>query len=330
MHGWRRRALAIPDAPIREDALASLAHKRTHADGAALFWILPRRRDPRLLRLLVAYEIILDFLDNVSERGAGAGMANGRQLHLALSDAIDLRVPLSDYYRYNPWRDDGGYLRALVETCREGCASLPSYSRVRDLVIREATRTQVLALNHDPNREHRDEQLRRWAAQEYPGTKEASWFELTSAASASLTVHALLVLAAESAWDEDDIAATYAAYFPWISTTSTMLDSYVDQAEDAASGSHSYLAHYLNDESATRRLGELIRRSTYEARRLRNGHRHAVIAACMVAMYLSKDSTRTPSMRTTTRSLVEAGGSLTRLLLPILRLWRIAYGQRSA
>jgi tetraprenyl-beta-curcumene synthase len=151
MHGWRRRALAIPDAPIREDALASLAHKRTHADGAALFWILPRRRDPRLLRLLVAYEIILDFLDNVSERGAGAGMANGRQLHLALSDAIDLRVPLSDYYRYNPWRDDGGYLRALVETCREGCASLPSYSRVRDLVIREATRTQVLALNHDPN-----------------------------------------------------------------------------------------------------------------------------------------------------------------------------------
>jgi hypothetical protein len=35
-------------------------------------------------------------------------------------------------------------------------------------------------------------------------------------------------------------------------------------------------------------------------------------------------------MRTTTDSFVEAGGSLTRLLLPILRLWRIAYSQRSA
>jgi hypothetical protein len=55
-----------------------------------------------------------------------------------------------------------------------------------------------------------------------------------------------------------------------------------------------------------------------------------VIAACMVAMYLSKDSARTPAMRPTTDRLSEAGGSLTRLLLPVLRLWRVAYAQRSA
>jgi hypothetical protein len=34
-------------------------------------------------------------------------------------------------------------------------------------------------------------------------------------------------------------------------------------------------------------------------------------------------------MRRTTRSFVRAGGSLTRLLLPILRAWRIASAQRS-
>jgi tetraprenyl-beta-curcumene synthase len=330
MHRWQRHALTIPDAPIREGALASLARKRTHADGAALFWILPRRRDLRLLRLLVAYEVILDFLDNVSERGVAVGATDGRQLHLALSDAMDLGGPISDYYRDHPWRDDGGYLRALVETCRASCVSLPSYPRVRDLVIREATRAQVLALNHYPDPEHRDTELRRWAAQEYPRSSEASWFELTSAASASLTIHALLVLAAEAECSEEDIAATYAAYFPWISTTSTMLDSYVDQAEDAASGGHSYIEHYLDSQNAIGRLGDLIRKSTYEASRLRNGHRHAVIVACMVAMYLSKDSARAPAMRARTSSLAEAGGSLTRLLLPILRLWRIVYRQRSA
>ena len=50
----------------------------------------------------------------------------------------------------------------------------------------------------------------------------------------------------------------------------------------------------------------------------------------MVAMYLSKDSARTPAMHPTTRSLVHAGGSLAMLMLPILRLWRIAYALRSA
>ena len=49
---------------------SSIDRKRGHADGAALFWILPRRRDPNLLRLLVTYQIIWDFLDCVNERGA--------------------------------------------------------------------------------------------------------------------------------------------------------------------------------------------------------------------------------------------------------------------
>ena len=53
LRAWRGCAQAIPDGPLREDALSSLARKRTHADGAALFSILPRQRSPRLLRLLL-------------------------------------------------------------------------------------------------------------------------------------------------------------------------------------------------------------------------------------------------------------------------------------
>src|SRR6267142_2766259 len=114
---WRTRAFRIPDAPIREDALRSIAHKRENAVGAALFWILPRRRDLNLLRLLVAYQVVWDFLDSVNEHAARAGTANGRQLHKALIEAVDPAAPISDYYRYHPWREDGGYLRTLVETC---------------------------------------------------------------------------------------------------------------------------------------------------------------------------------------------------------------------
>ena len=108
---WRWLARKIQDPRIREDALAALAEQRTHIDGAALFSILPRARDPSLLRLLVAYEIIWDFLDNVNERSACAGVANGLQLHLALIDALDADRPISDYYKFGPGCDDCGYLR---------------------------------------------------------------------------------------------------------------------------------------------------------------------------------------------------------------------------
>ncbi len=330
MRAWQLRAAAIPDAAIREDALDSIERKRENAAGAALFWVLPRRRDLNLLRLLVAYQVIWDFLDSVNERGACVGTANGRQLHRALTEALDPGTPMSDYYRYHPWRDDGGYLRELVETCRHSCAALPSYGRVRPLVLREARRAQVQALNHDTDPKGRDNALRSWAAQEFSDERRLAWFELTSAASASLAVHAFLALAAQPACTDSDVRHTCAAYFPWVAGAATMLDSYVDRLEDEASGDHRYVAHYASEELAGERVRNLLTRSAAEVRRLSNGHRHAVIAASMFAMYLSKDSARTPAMRTSTAGMARAGGSLTRLLLPILRVWRFAYAPQNA
>jgi tetraprenyl-beta-curcumene synthase len=326
---WRAAALGIPDAPIRRDALSALARKRGHTDGAALFTILPRARNPSLLRLLVAYEIAWDFLDSVNEHGAAAGQANGLQLHLALIDALDPHAPIADHYRHHPWRDDGGYLRTLVEVCRECCVRLPAYERVRRIAVEEATRAQVLAINHELDPARRDEALRKWAARELPAEHDAGWFELTGAASASLTIHALLALAAEPPVQDAEIERVRRAYFPWISAATTMLDSYVDQQQDAASGDHSYVAHYPSPELATRRIGELVERCLQEAGALRDGEHHVLIAACMAAMYLSKDSARAPALRESTRSLACAGGPLMRLLLPVLRLWRTAYAQRS-
>lgn len=327
IQGWRRRALAIPDGPIREDALDALARKRTHVDGAALFWTLPDRRDPRLLRLLVAYEIILEFLDNVHEREADR--TNGRQLHLALVEALDPNAPISDYYRHHPWKNDDGYLRSLVEACREGCAAMPSYVYARELLLLGARRCgDVQSLNHERDPVRRRAALQAWAKREFPDAHGSSWWELTAAASSSVVVHALLALASCPAGN--DATAVEVAYVPWICAASTMLDSYVDQAKDVAGGDHSYVAHYASAELAGRRMCELVRRSIYEARSLDNGHRHAVIVACMVAMYMSNDSARTPAMRATTESLIRAGGSLTKLLVPILRCWRIAYALRSA
>jgi tetraprenyl-beta-curcumene synthase len=324
---WRTLANEIPDSALRRDALTALARKRGQADGAALFSILPAIRNASFLRFLVAYQVIWDFLDSAHEHAPG--QANGRQLHLALIDAVDPTRPAADYYVLHPWCDDGGYLRALVEVCRGCCMALPSYQRVRSLIVGEATRAQVLAINHDLDADCRDEALQAWAASHFPDGHDALWFELTGAASAGLAIFALLALACDPDCDSGEIARMCAAYSPWASAVACMLDSYADQLEDAENGDHSYVAHYPTPESATEHISRLVTRCMREQRSLKHSEKHLLIAASMVALYLSKDSARCPSMRATSRRIAAAGGSLTRALIPILRLWRIAYAQRS-
>jgi tetraprenyl-beta-curcumene synthase len=304
-------------------------HKRVNIDGAALFCILSSSRDPRLLRLLVAYQILWDFLDSMNERGVGRGTVNGRQLHLALVDALDPALPFSDYYRYHPWCEDGSYLRLLVSFCRRECALLPSYDAVRPLVLREANHAQVLAINHEPDPSERDTELRRWATREFPTECCASWFELTAAASAGLTIFALLAAATKTHVSVAALEQVRRAYSPWISATATMLDSYVDRSEDETNGEHSYVGHYPPTLTALR-VGELLRRATLEAAALSDGERHVLIVASMAAMYLSNDRARTAAMRNDARTVIRAGEPLVGLLLPVLRLWRVAYAQRSS
>ena len=326
---WRALAQRIPEDALRDDALTAIGRKRANIDGAALFWTLPRVRSRELLQLLVAYEILADYLDCTSERGAHGGTANGRQLHRALIEALDPDLEVSDYYRFHPWAEDGGYVRALVDTCRQICVRLPSYEAARPLLHRAACLTQVLALNHEPDPRRRDALLRAWADEHFAGDDELAWFEWTGGASAWLTILALLALAADPGRDAGEAKDTYAVYMPWVSLTGTMLDSYGDVAEDAANSAHSYIAHYASTDTAARRVAEIISRALDRAASLRTGERHVVLACCMVAMYLSTDSVRTPQTRALTQSLIHAAGPLARLLLPVLRGWRLIYGQRA-
>jgi tetraprenyl-beta-curcumene synthase len=343
--GWRERARSIPDPTLRADALRALAHKRGNIEGAALFWTLPDRRERELLGTLVAYEVLADYLDCVSERGAARGVENGRRLHLALVQALEPGAEIADYYRHHSSGEDGGYARALVERCRSGCERFQSYEPLRPLLMRAAADSSVLALNHEPDPARRERALREWAG-DLPAAPDAppiptgdptglahGWFERAAGASAWLTVLAMLALAAEPArpaGSESEAQRTYELYARWIAPAGAMLDSFSDIAEDRANGEHSYIAYYPSMEAAAARVGELVRRARGEALALPRGQRHAVLLSCMVAFYLSKDSTRAPQLRGGARTLRRAGGPTVELLLPALRLWRTAYGQRTA
>jgi tetraprenyl-beta-curcumene synthase len=326
---WRALASSIPDAALRRDALEALGSKRLNIDGAALFWTIPRARSRELLRLLVAFEVLADYLDCTSERGAHAGVENGMRLHCALVEALDPQLAIADHYRYHPWQDDGGYICALIDACRDACTRLPSYEAIRPYVVRAARLTaQVLALNHELDASRRDPALSAWADTHFDNG-QLVWFEWTAGASAWLTILALLAIAADPCLHPGDAETVYTAYMPWVSLAGTMLDSYGDLEADARNAAHSYIAHYPNIETAIERLTEVTRRSLREAASLPNGARHAVIASAMIARYLSKGSVRTTQTRPLTANLTRAGGWVIWLLVPVLRAWRVIQRQRT-
>ena len=193
-HSWRALAARIPDAPIREDALSALARKRGQTDGAALFTILPRARNPSLLR---AAGRLPDHLGLPRQRHERAPReANGRQLHLALIDALDPGGPISDYYRHHPWREDGGYLNALVERAGRAArrclpTSVSASSSCGKPGVPRSSRSTTTSTRRGETR------CSGVGPARVPAGHEASWFELSGACSAGLSIFALLALASE-------------------------------------------------------------------------------------------------------------------------------------
>lgn len=72
-----------------------------------------------------------------------------------------------------------------------------------------------------------------------------------------------------------------------------------------------------------RRLCASIERVSDDVLRLRQGERHAVVLACMIALYTTERSARAPELKAMTDQIVGAGGALTRLLVSAMALWRL-------
>jgi len=321
LHELERDAEAIPDPQLRALALATLCGESLSAMGAALVATTVRRRDPALVRLLVALQVAWDYIDTLAEQPCADPLANGVQLHRALVDSIRSAPPRDDYYRLHAARDDGGYLLALVERCRAASARLPAFERVASAARSELMRAEIQYANHAPPAQ-REVALRRWAARQ-SARADASWFELAAAASSSLGVLAILALAADPATSDALVEQVRAAYVPWVDALTALLDSVVDKPADALAGLPSWIDHYASGEATRARLEAVTSRAVGGVRALPNGGPHVVVVVGMIAMHLSQSTARLPGVLPTTRAVLRATGSAAMpLLLFVLRAWR--------
>ena len=325
----QRRLLAhaesIPDPVLREDALIAHREKGSNSEGlAALAVLAPPPQRAAVARSLVAYQLMLDYLDGVSERPVPDPIANGLSLHHAFEVALDPEADHTDYYAFAPGGEDGGYLKALIETCRMPLPELPSYPAARAALLHQARLCrQSQALNHALHFIPVEDRLTQWAEQtaaEAELEERLEWWELVAAAAASsLTVGGLLALAATPGATEEDACLIESAYFPWASGLNALLDSLVDLDEDPEGASH--LRRYESREIAGERVAMIASRAREGVSELPDGSLHEAILAAMGALYLAQPEAWRPDREPISRAVFEALGPLARpsLLVHLLR-----------
>ena len=295
---WRRRAAAIPDETLRRYALETLADERLNAEGAAVFAVLaPRRQRALVVRLLVRYQLMYDYLDTLTEQPVTSPLRASRHLHRALTAALGERPPPSSYYAHYPHADDGGYLPELVGACSAAFEALPAAGPVAPAVLRAARRSAEGQSRNHAAMLTSEPALAPWAICVTPVGSGLRWWETAAAAGSSLAIHALLASAADPALSATEAERVERAYWPWITGLNTLLESMVDAPQDAATANHSYVEHYATPYLMADRLDVIAGRAADAARGLPHARQHAAILAGMAAFYLAAPEAQLPAAR---------------------------------
>jgi len=324
LRDWRARAGQIHDPVLRHMALITQRVERGNLEGAAAYAVLvPRAYRARVVRAVVAFQATYDYVDTLAEQPSCDPIANGNQLHLALLSALDPGTGHPDYYRYHGRRQDSGYIRQLVDACREALGALPSYAAVVQPAMRAAgSIVAYQSLNHE--RSECPRALARWGASVVPPGSGLRWWEAAAGGASSMTVFALIAAAARPELSAAETTATHDAYFPWISALHVLLDSLIDHAQDHAHGNHNLIDNYSSPAEAAHRMEWIAARALHAAESLPDGARHALILAAMTSFYLSAPTASAPGAALAAGRVRGRMGALAQPTMLVLRGRRAA------
>ena len=303
---WRRRATTIADTALRTLALETLETKWGNLEGAAAFAVfVPSAERLTVTRAALAWQAIYDFADTLVEQPCRDHAANAHNLHSSLLIAVTPGAPHEHYYAHHSHSDDCGYMTALVDASRSALLALPRYRTVCDLVQLNARRiVQYQTLITRPC------DFAAWASAATPPDTNLRWWETGAACGSSMGIFALIAAAADPTLSRQEAAEIEHAYFPWIGSLHTLLDSLVDRPEDLLAGQHSLVGHYGSPEAAAERMRALALEAARQARTLPDGASHALILAGMSSLYLASSAASTSHARPARDSIVDAIGDL--------------------
>ena len=304
---WQLRAEEILDPALRRLACRAQRSKRESLEGAIAFaTFAPPAHRAGVTRAITAYQVAFDYLDELSEQPGADPIANGRRLNQALLRALEPEQPHLDYYAHDCRCQDTGYLQDLVDTCRTALEALPSFLAVADSVRRVTTRIVAYqSLNHgDAHGSY--EAFNRWARSQTRRGSGLKWWETGAAAGSPLPVFALMAAAARPSTQPKDATEVEQAYFPWIASLSSLLDSLIDRREDVAEGQRSLIDHYGCTAEVASRLQGLATQAMDHTKALSDGTQHTMILAAMASFYRATPQASAPDIRLVTQHVLDA------------------------
>ncbi|MBP1760938.1 MAG: hypothetical protein H6Q64_480 [Firmicutes bacterium] len=305
---WRSQAAQCPDIALADQALSSLKNKDFHCYGGSVFALGADDYEEILIQLITAYQTICDYLDNLCDRNDCLDGNAFRQLHASLLDALQPDAIKSDYYKYYPHRDDGGYLESLVDACRKCLEKLPSYVAVQADVLQLAGLYIELQVRKHIDWAVREQELISWAETETASYGGILWQEFAAASGSTLAIFALFTLAVRSEVSHEQVMAVRDTYFPWICGLHILLDYFIDREEDRQGSDLNFTFYYQDDAAMEERLKYFIRQSHIRLTHLENPTFTRTVVEGLLAMYLSDQKVKRQRMQKTAATLLNESG----------------------
>jgi len=323
LQGWKQSLQACPSPFLRKQALQSINSKRFHCQGGAVFSLLQPTTVEKLIPLIVSYQTISDYLDNLcdrisfrqdipylTEQEKDTLRERGfRYLHLSMLRALQPENKNNeDYYRFYFVNGDGGYLDNLVKKSREMLRKLPGYKKVKDkLFFLTVLYSDLQALKH-LSVENRSRYLVTWFQRYKITFPYLYWNEFAAASGSTLGIFALLALASRQEINRDEVETLFNGYFPWICGLHILLDYFIDQEEDQREKDLNFVSFYPDKEQCLYRMEVFVEKALRRAEEMPEPVFHRTVVKGLLALYLSDPKIKSQGLEKSAGRLLSATG----------------------
>jgi tetraprenyl-beta-curcumene synthase len=308
---WKKRADAIPNSELRQQALASIRHKTFHCEGGAIMALAALERKRDAIRFIVAYQTISDYLDNLCDRSSSLDPKDFAALHEAMADALTIGAPERDYYRCREDRDDGGYLADLMRTCQSVLEHVPHYEAIRPHLMELCTYYCDLQIHKHVRKEERVERLKNWFAQYERGLPKMGWHEFSACSGSTLGIFCLVSYAMRDNFKKVHADMIRDGYFPYIQGLHILLDYFIDQDEDREGGDLNFCFYYKNNEEMLNRFIHFLEEADKHTKLLPDRNFHRLINRGLLGLYLSDQKVhKQQSVKSMAKKIMKRGGPI--------------------
>ena len=306
---WRELAQNIPNPEFRKQALMSISSKAFHCEGGALYGLLARDHYKEAIKFIVAYQTISDYLDNLCDRSTSLNPDDFRALHESMLHALTPDAPPSSYYRFRQEQDDGGYLAALVKTCREVLRSLPDYGIAAEALKQLASVYIDLQVHKHVKADERMPRLQAWFDQHKEGLPAMGWHEFAASSGSTLGIFCIVAYLFNPPVSAQLISDIKKAYFPWVQGLHILLDYFIDQEEDRQGLDLNFCSYYPDDNILAQRLSHFYQQAQLSIAGLPDSSFHHLIIRGLLGIYLADNKvSQQKNICKVSRKLLRLGG----------------------